>query len=79
MLRRDEGVVEAGVDGTMKVWHRMAQLPKHRPSVDVVKQVVVFVGLIRESSIVQEYVLEFLTAFRFRCNADRFSHRWCRQ
>ena len=37
------------------------------------EQLVVFVGLVGESPVVQEHVLHFPTAFWLRCNADRGS------
>jgi hypothetical protein len=68
---RDEGGVEAWINGTIKVWSWVSELPQNDSSLDVVKEFIVDVRLIRESAVVEEWILHLFPALVSRGDTDR--------
>ena len=68
---RDEGGVEAWINGTIKVWSWVSELPQNDSSFNVVKEFIVGVRLVWESAVVEEWILHLLPALVSRGNTDR--------
>ncbi len=71
VLNWDERGIECWINIFVQGWRRMAQLTQDRPSINVVQHIIVVVGLIRESLIVEKDVIGMLSAFWLGCNANR--------
>ncbi len=52
---------------------RMLEFAQNWTAIDVMKNMVVIVGLVREPSVIQKDVLQALTSLRFWCNSNRRS------
>jgi hypothetical protein len=67
---RDEGGVEAWVNGTIKVWSWVSELPQNDAAFDIVQEPIIGVRLIRKSAVVEEWVLHLFPALVSRGDTD---------
>jgi hypothetical protein len=58
------------VDGRLEIRLRMTELPKNGATIHAIRHMIVVVGLVRESSFVQEYILQTLAAFGLWVHPD---------
>ena len=70
VLNWDEGQVKCRINIFVQGWRGMAQLAQDSPSINVVQHVIVVVGLIWESVVVEEDIIHTLSAFWLWCNAN---------
>jgi hypothetical protein len=63
MLHWDKRGIERGINLFVKVRHGIAQLAQDRSPVDVMQYVIVFVGLVWESAVIEKDVICMLLAF----------------
>ena len=63
MLLGDEFREKGRVDWRVQIWSWVLESAQYRSAIDIVKQMVLIVGLIRELSVIQKDILQTLTPF----------------
>jgi hypothetical protein len=67
--------MECWINFCVQGWRWMTQLAQDRPSMNVVQHMIVVVGQILESSVIEEDIIRTLSAFRLRSNPN-WSECW---
>ena len=70
MLSRDKWRMECWINLCIQSWRWMTQLAQDRPSINVVQHVIVVVGQILESTVIEKDIIRTLSAFRLRSNPN---------
>ena len=71
MLLWNEFLEKGRVNWRVQIRNRMLEFAQNWTTVNVVKQMVKIVELVREPSVVQKDILQALTLLCFRCNSNR--------
>ena len=71
MLLGNTGQIVHRVNGRVQIRLRMPELAKDGTAIHAMKHVIVMVGLVRESSVIQKHVEQTLAAFRLWCYSNR--------
>jgi hypothetical protein len=70
MLFSNKWKIVQGIKRGVQIWLRMLEFPEDGTAVHAMKKVIVVVGLVQESSVVQEHIKQMLAAFRLWCHSD---------
>ena len=73
VLLWDEFREKGRVNWCVQIRDRMLESAQNWITVNVVKNMVIIVGLVRKTSVVQKDVLQALASLCFRCNSNRRS------
>ena len=71
MLLGNELQEKGRVNWRVQIWSWMLESVQNWTTVDIVKQMVIIFGLIREPSVIQKDILQALTPLCFWCNPNR--------
>ena len=70
VLNWDEGRVKCRINIFVQGWRGMAQLAQDCLSINVVQHVIIVVGLVWESAVIEEDIIRTLLVFRLWCNMN---------